>query len=511
LWFGGIGTYVRSSGESDDQVGDRANDPIRIAGGDVRARVIGEGANLGVTQRGRIEAAQKGVKLNTDAIDNSAGVNTSDVEVNIKIALARPEREGRLSPADRNSLLAAMTDEVGTLVLRNNYLQTLALSLAERKGVTETGFLTRLMQSLERRGLLSRAVEFLPDDAALTERTRRGQALTRPELAVLLAYAKLTLYEDLLLTSVPDDPYLARRLSLYFPREVPDKFPAAVELHRLRREIIATSLVNAVINRGGPACIVRLTDETDADISTIVMAQVAVDAIYELRRLNDAIDALDTRIDGQLQLSLYAAIQDLLLSRMVWYVRNVDFKDGLSAINARFGPAVREIAASLDDALPPDLQAARGKRRQELTDAGVPTGLAGELADLDALVSAPDIVTVAERTSRSIRDATATFFAAEANFRLDRIMAAARSVAASDHFERLAIDRAVELIAAAERRLTAAMLATGQSGQQAAETWLAAHPEATRIRRAVEEIAAGGLTLAKLMVAANLLGDLVKA
>ncbi|APO56875.1 NAD-glutamate dehydrogenase [Bradyrhizobium diazoefficiens] len=511
LWFGGIGTYIRASAESDDQAGDRANDPIRITGTEVRARVIGEGANLGVTQRGRIEAAQTGVKLNTDAIDNSAGVNTSDVEVNIKIALARPEREGRLSPADRNTLLAAMTDEVGTLVLRNNYLQTLALSLAERKGVAETGFLTRLMQSLEQRHLLSRAVEFLPDDAAIAERTRRGQALTRPELAVLLAYAKLTLYEDLLLTGVPDDPYLARRLSLYFPREVLDKFPTAVEHHRLRREIIATSLVNAVINRGGPACIVRLTDETDADISTIVMAQVAVDAIYELRRLNDAIDALDTRIDGQLQLSLYATIQDLLLSRMVWYVRNVDFKDGLSAINARFGPAVREIAASLDDALPPDLQAARGKRRQELTDAGVPTGLAGELADLDALVSAPDIVTVAERTSRSIRDATATFFATEANFRLDRIIAAARSVPVSDHFERLAIDRAVELIAAAERRLTADMLATGQSGQQAVETWLAAHPEATRIRRAVEEIAAGGLTLAKLMVAANLLGDLVKA
>lgn len=511
LWFGGIGTYVRASGESDDQAGDRANDPIRIAGADVRARVIGEGANLGVTQRGRIEAAQKGVKLNTDAIDNSAGVNTSDVEVNIKIALARPEREGRLNPADRNSLLAAMTNEVGALVLRNNYLQTLALSLAERKGVAETGFLTRLMQSLEQRGLLSRAVEFLPDDAAITERTRRGQALTRPELAVLLAYAKLTLYNDLLATGVPDDPYLARRLSLYFPREVPDKFPTAVEHHRLRREIIATSLVNAVINRGGPACIVRLIDETDADISTIVMAQVAVDATYELRRLNDAIDALDTRIDGQLQLGLYAAIQDLLLSRMVWYVRNVDFKDGLNAVIARFGPAIGEISTSLDNVLPPDLQAARSKRRQDLIDAGVPTGLAGELANLDALVSAPDIVTVAERTSRSIGDAAATFFAAEANFRLDRIIAAARSVPASDHFERLAIDRAVELIAAAERRLAADMLTIGQSGQQAAETWLAAHPEATRIRRAVEEIAAGGLTLAKLMVAANLLGDLVKA
>ena len=183
---------------------------------------------------------------------------------------------------------------------------------------------------------------------------------------------------------------------------------------------------------------------------------------------------------------------------------------GLEAVIARFGPGIREISASLDNTLPPDLQAARGKRRQELTDAGVPSGLAGELADLDTLVSAPDIVTVAERTSRSIGDAAATFFAAEANFRLDRIIAAARSVPASDRFERLAIDRAVDLIAAAERGLAADMLATGQSGQQAAETWLAAHLEATRIRRAVEEIAAGGLTLAKLMVAANLLGDLVK-
>src|SRR6266481_2485726 len=203
LWFGGIGTYIRASGESDDHVGDRANDPIRVVGADVRARVIGEGANLGATQRGRVEAAQKGIKLNTDAIDNSAGVNTSDVEVNLKIALARPERDGRLGQNDRNSLLAAMTDEVGTLVLRNNYLQTLALSLAERKGLAETGFLTRLMQSLEQRGLLDRAVEFLPDDVAIAERTRRGQPFTRPELAVLLAYAKLTLYEDLLLTSVP--------------------------------------------------------------------------------------------------------------------------------------------------------------------------------------------------------------------------------------------------------------------------------------------------------------------
>ncbi|MBT1514832.1 NAD-glutamate dehydrogenase [Bradyrhizobium sp. SRL28] len=510
VWFGGIGTYIRASAENDDQAGDRANDPIRITGADVRARVIGEGANLGVTQRGRVEAAQKGVKLNTDAIDNSAGVNTSDVEVNIKIALARPEREGRLSAADRNSLLAAMTDEVGALVLRNNYLQTLALSLAERRGLAETGFLARLMQSLEQRGLLSRAVEFLPDDAAIAERARRGQSLTRPELAVLLAYAKLTLYDDLLVTSVPDDPYLARELSQYFPDEVEDKFSSAVEHHRLRREIIATNLANAIINRGGPACVVRLIDETDADVSTIVMAFVAVDDSYGLKRLNDAIDGLDTRIDGQLQLTLYAAIQDLLLSRMVWYVRNVDFKAGLDSVVARFGPSIREIVAGLDNTLPDDLQAGRSKRRQDLIDAGVPADLAGELADLDALVSAPDIVTVAERTSRTISDAATTFFAAEANFRLDRLIAAARNIPANDNYERLAIDRAIDQIAAAERRLAADMLATGQSGQEAAGNWLAAHPEATRIRRSVDEINASGLTLAKLTVAANLLGDMVK-
>ena len=511
LWFGGIGTYIRASAESDDQAGDRANDPIRVAGADIRARVIGEGANLGATQRGRIEAAQKGIRLNTDAIDNSAGVNTSDLEVNIKVALARPEREGRLSPGDRNNLLAAMTDEVAALVLRNNYLQTLALSLAERRGVAETGFLTRLMQSLEQRDLLSRAVEFLPDDAAITERTRRGQSLTRPELAVLLAYAKLTLYDDLLVTNVPDDPYLARELSQYFPRRLQDEFADAVKGHRLRREIIATNLANAVISRGGPACVVRVIDEADADLSSVVMAFVAVDECYGLKRLNDAIDGLDTRIDGQSQLSLYAAIQDLLLSRMVWYVRNVDFKTGLDAVVARFGPSIREIAAKLDTSLPEDLQSARSKRRQDLIDGGVPADLAGELADLDALVSAPDIVTIAERTNRTIGDAATTFFAAEANFHLDRVIAAARGVPAADKFERLAIDRAVAQIASGEKRLAADMLANGQSGPQAVDTWLAAHPEATRVRRSVEEIAASGLTLAKLTVAAGLLGDLVKS
>src|SRR5258705_8235763 len=225
-----------------------------------------------------------------------------------------------------------MTDEVGTLVLRNNYLQTLALSLAERKGLAETGFLTRLMQSLEQRGLLDRAVEFLPDDVAIAERTRRGQPFTRPELAVLLAYAKLTLYDDLLASGVPDDPYLARELSQYFPSEVRDKFPDSVEFHRLRREIIATNLVNAMINRGGPAFVVRLIDETDADVPTIATAFVAVDESSGHTRVNRAFDSLDNKNHGQLKHGLFSLVEALVDSPVGWCLRNVDLSAHVATV-----------------------------------------------------------------------------------------------------------------------------------------------------------------------------------
>src|SRR5260370_1292574 len=359
--------------------------------------------------------------------------------------------------------------------------------------------------------MLERGGEFLPGDVGIAERTRRGQPFTRPELAVLLAYAKLTLYDDLLASGVPDDPYLARDLSHYFPREVEGNFPDSGEFHRRRREIISTTLANAVIHRGGPACVVRLIDETDADVPTIAMAFVAVDDSYGLNRLNDAIDALDSKIDGQLQLGLYASVQDLLISRVVWCVRNVDFGAGLEAVISRFGSGIREIAAGLDNSLPQDIQAGRSKRRQDLTDGGVPAELAGEFADLDTLVAAPDIVTVAERTNRAIGDTATTFFAAEANFGLDRIIAAARGVPANEFFERLSIARAADQLARAARRLVRHLLSTGQSGQQAAENWLTAHPKATRIRPSVDEISTRGLTPAKLTVPANLLGGLVKA
>jgi glutamate dehydrogenase len=511
LWFGGIGTYVRASSETDDAVGDRANDSIRVTGKDLRCKVIGEGANLGVTQRGRIEASQAGVKLNSDAIDNSAGVNTSDVEVNIKIALSLPRRAGRLTLEDRNRLLGAMTEEVGALVLRNNYQQTLALSLAERHGLEDLGFQQRLMQTLERAGELDRMVEFLPDDVVLAERRKRNLPLTRPELAVLLAYAKLSLYSELLDSTVPDDPYLGRELNRYFPPELTARFPDALQQHRLRREIIATQLANSMINRGGATLAVRIADQTGASPTQIAAAFAAVRGAYDMIALNTAVDSLDAKIPGQLQLDLYAAVQDLLLDRLVWFLRNVDLSKGLADVIAHYHDGMITLAASLDAILPKDAAQKVAARQAELAQAGVPDDLAWRFASLPVLAAASDIVLVADRSTRAIAEVAATYFAAADVFRIGNIVASAHEIAVTDYFDRLARDRALDNIGDAERRLTAAMVTDGASGAAAVEAWIKPRADDVgRVRGAIDEIAGTGLTLSKLTVAASLLGDLVK-
>jgi glutamate dehydrogenase len=511
LFFGGIGTFVRAASETNESVGDRGNDAIRVTGGQLRVKVIGEGANLGMTQRGRVEAALHGVRLNTDAIDNSAGVNTSDVEVNLKIALARPMRDGRLSRPQRDELLAGLTEQVAALVLRNNYLQTLALSLAERRGLEDLGFEQRLMQTLEAASELDRAVEFLPEDMELAERRRRSQGLTRPELAVLLAYAKLALNRELLQSNIPDDPYLARELGRYFPSEIAERFPDAVEQHRLRREIIVTQLANSMINRGGPSLVVRIADQTGADAARIAAAFAVVRDSYAMTALNGEIDQLDGRIPGSLQLELYASVQDLLLDRMVWFLRNLEFPLGLGVVVEHYRAGINAVDAALAASLPSAATAQIEARMADLVKQAVPEGLARRIAALPALHAAPDIVLVADRTGGEIPALTAIYFAAQEFFQLDRITGAARSIVVADYFDRLALDRALDSIGDAERRLTAAAAANGAAGSAAVEAWAALHrSEVDRVRMAVQEIANSGLTLSKLSVAANMLSDLVR-
>ncbi len=513
LWFGGIGTYVRASGESNDSVGDRTNDAIRVMAAELRCKVIGEGANLGMTQRARIEAALRGVRLNNDAIDNSAGVNTSDVEVNLKIALSIPLRDGRLVQKDRDIVLAGMTDEVAGLVLRNNYQQTLALSLAEHRGLEDLGFQQRLMQMLEKRQLLDRAVEFLPTDMEIAERRRRAQPLTRPELAVLLAYAKLALHEDLLHSDVPDDPYLARELKRYFPQSIWNHFPDAFEHHRLRREIIATQLANSMINRGGPPIVTRIADQTGAPVHRIAAAFAAVRDSFRLTALNTSIEALDNKIAGTVQLRLFTAVQNLLLDRIVWFLRNVDVRQGLAGIVDHYRAMIAAVSGGLDQYLPPEARRARDSAVLKMTSEGVPQSVALNIANLPALVSAADIVLIADRTGHLVSQVAPIYFAAESHFQLDRIVAAAREIKLVDYFDRLAFDRGLDAMGDALRRLVAEMMAAGGSGGAEAVAVFESQKgnDVDRVREAIHDMVASGLSVSKLTVAASMLGDLARS
>jgi glutamate dehydrogenase len=511
LWFGGIGTYVRASAETDDAVGDRANDAIRATAAELRCRVIGEGGNLGMTQRARIEAALRGIRLNNDAIDNSAGVNTSDVEVNLKIALSVPLREGRLTRGDRDIMLAGMTEEVARLVLRNNYQQTLALSLLERRGLEDLGFQQRLMQVLEQRQLLDRKVEFLPSDAEIAERRRHAQPLTRPELAVLSAHAKLALHEDLLNSDVPDDPYLARELTRYFPQSIWRHFPDAFEHHRLRRDIIATQLANSMINRAGAAAVVRLADQTGASVDRIARAFAAVRDSYRLTALNTSIEGLDNKVSGDVQLELYTASQDLLLDRIVWFLRNVDMRQSLAGMVDHYRAKIAAISGGLGGYLTPDAKRRRAAAIQRMTSEGVPETIASQIANLPLLRSATDIVLISDRAGQPVGQIAATYYAAEAHFQIDRIVAAARDIKLADYFDRLAFDRGFDATGDALRRLVLQMTAEGGSGADAVAAFVARKGgDVERVREAIRSMVTSGLSLSKLTVAASMLGDLTR-
>ncbi|HEY4199689.1 MAG TPA: NAD-glutamate dehydrogenase [Devosiaceae bacterium] len=512
LWFGGIGTYVRGSTETDADAGDRANDAIRITGADLRATVVAEGANLAMTQRGRIDYALRGGRLNTDAIDNSAGVNSSDLEVNIKIALGSLTRAGILDYEGRNTFLRGMTDEVAALCLRNNYLQTLALSLTERRGMAEFPDHRALIQALEAAGQLNRAVEFLPDEAALDTRALAGKPLTRPELAVLLAYAKLTLYADLLASAVPDDDYLGRELFRYFPETLHRQYPDAVTTHRLRREVIATVLANAMINRGGPAFVNQMTAATSADPGAVAFAYAAARDAYGLPDLNAAIDTLDGRMEGAIQLALYAEVEALLRRETLWFLRNTSFEAGLAPLVNRYAEGVETVRAALPRLLPATLQAAATAAAERFIAGGTPAPLAAAIAALPTLSFSTDIVLIGDRAHSSVAEAAEAFFGVLTLFDLGDIVQRGRDIMLADRFDRMALDRALANLMRALRDLSADVLTT--PGASVADR-LAAYRDARaaaveRTAKAVSDLTQGELTVSRLSVAAGMLADLAR-
>jgi len=512
LWFGGIGTYVRSSTETDADAGDRANDAIRITGSEVGAKVIGEGANLGITQLARVEYAQSGGRINTDAIDNSAGVNSSDLEVNIKIALGSIVRDGTIDTEKRNSFLAEMTDEVAELCLRNNYLQTLALSLAERRQLEDLPYHADFIKGLESAGQLSRKVEYLPKHVDLMEREAAGNGLYRPELAVILAYAKNTLYAQLLESEVPDDPYLGKELFRYFPTQLTETYPETVKGHRLRREVIATVLSNAMINRGGPDFVHRIAASTGSNPSQVAAAYAAARDSFGLTALNVEIDNLDTKIKGATQLALYDELRTLLLQQTAWFLRNVDFSAGISSVVDIYSKGIETVRSMLDEVLPEFVAKSVADQAASFTAGGTPEDLAKRIAQLSALTLASEVVHVSQRAQVSAEDAAKTYFAVLETFQLGHVTEQVHTIEVQDYYDRLALDRALANLIRAQRDITLDVLTFDSAD---VDTGLAAWHEARRAdidrsREMVANITEGTLSVSRLSVAAGLLSDLAR-
>jgi glutamate dehydrogenase len=512
IWFGGIGTYVKASTEAHADVGDRANDACRVNAKELRSRVIGEGANLGMTQRGRIEYAEAGGRLNTDFIDNSAGVNCSDVEVNIKIGFLPVLASGRLDKAARNELLAAMTGDVAAKVLRNNYLQSLAISLANRQGPLEIGYQQRLMRELEGKGMLDRGIEFLPGDAELSQRAKLGKGLTRPELAILLSYAKISLFKELIKSPVLDDPYLKALLLEYFPKAMRERYETDLRRHRLAREIIATGLTNTVINRGGPTFVTRLADETGFAAPSIVYAYMAVEAVHGLEGLWDRIDGLDGVINGELQLALYQKVQDLIVRETLWFLRHADASKSLADIVATYKPGVATIRNSLSELLAPGTRSQLEAGIGRLAAGGVPAELARDVAALDFIADATDITSVANRSGRTVGEVARIYWQAGEHFRIGELRAQAEALKVTDHFDRLAINATLAALWSAQSTITLEAITATNGAEPSFEAWRKAQGKRLdRAKRSLEEIlGVDTLTVSRLAVAAAHVRDLVQ-
>jgi glutamate dehydrogenase len=474
LWFGGIGTYVKAADESHAEVGDHANDGLRINGDEIRAKVVGEGANLAVTQRGRVAFALAGGRINTDAIDNSAGVDTSDHEVNIKILLDRAIASGALAAEEREPLLAAMADDVASLVLRDNYLQGEALSVAEARGVASLDRQVRMIRDLERSDRLDRALEFLPDDETLAARSAQGKGLVRPELAVLLAYAKMTLYEELLASDLPDIPELAEELRGYFPAEVRDRLGPQIVGHPLHREITATIVTNDLVNRARITFVHDMGARTGRSAPEIARAYTIVREVFELRRLWSEIEALDNKVAAQVQIEMLLEIAELIERAAAWllYRKRLD----LGGEIARFAPSTQSLAASLFELLPPRDRSLVAERSLRLTEAGVPEALAARIGGMMFLAAAPDIADLAERSGQPLDRVARVYYGVGAQFAFDEMRASARRLPADTAWQKQAVEATIDDLFALQADLAERILTSDCAAQpDPLAAWSAAH------------------------------------
>ena len=474
LWNGGIGTYVKAASETHADVGDRANNALRINGAELRCKVVGEGGNLGFTQKGRIEAAQHGVLLNTDFIDNSAGVDTSDHEVNIKILLDDAVQRGEISVDGRNQQLASMTDEVGQLVLWDNYRQNQAITLMEHQSAHRIGSMAHFIRTLEGEGLLDRVVENLPSETELADRKKSGLGLTRPELSVLLSYDKIRLYQQLLDSDVPEDPYLSKELVRYFPAPLHDKYAAHMQRHRLKREIIATAVTNSTINRMGATLMMRMQEDTGHGPAAIAKAYTAAREILGARDLWAQIEAQDSKVAEGTQVDAILQIWSLLRHITRWLLSRPGGTLEIAANVERYQSAVAELAATLPETLTPAGKADFGTSQEKWEGLGLPADLALPLAKLPELRAMLDMVEVAQQTGEPIAKVANVFYELGHALDLEWLRGQIEALPVDGHWHAQARGSLLDELNHQHRALATQVLAlTGKSaGKSPVQAWL---------------------------------------
>ncbi|HET7587818.1 MAG TPA: NAD-glutamate dehydrogenase, partial [Gammaproteobacteria bacterium] len=478
LWNGGIGTYVKSTGESSADVGDRANDGLRINGKDLRCRVVGEGGNLGMTQLGRIEYALTGGRLNTDFVDNSAGVDCSDHEVNIKILLNMALADKNFSVEQRNALLASMTDEVAELVLRNNYLQSQAITVAESQAPQRIDEHAYLMRLLERADALDRSLEYLPSEEELANRRAASKGLTRPELAVLLAYSKITIYTALVDSDVPEDSYLGEELEEYFPTPLREDYRGLMKQHRLRREIIATATTNSIVNRMGPTFAHRMQEETGADASAVARAYTIARETYGMRDIWAAIEALDNKVPASVQTAMIIRTTRLLRHATRWLLDYMRSRLDIAAQVAELQPGIATLMEAVHTVLPEHDLEKFNKARDKFLVVDVPQPLARKIAALDPLYAGMDIVEVAANSGFDVETVARAYYQLGARLSIDWLHEQVQNLQAQGHWQAVARGSLREDLYTQQRQLAAQILqdcGKAEGIENCVEKWLVSH------------------------------------
>ncbi|GAA6524566.1 NAD-glutamate dehydrogenase [Intrasporangium sp. DVR] len=515
LWNGGIGTYVKASGETNSEIGDRANDAIRVNGADLRCKVVGEGGNLGASQLGRIEAALAGVRINTDAIDNSAGVDTSDHEVNIKILLTELTRSGKMTMKRRNTLLASMTDEVAQQVLRDNYEQNVLLGNARAQQHAMLPVHERLIQFLEEHGGLDRALEFLPSDAEIARRQKDGKGLTSPEFSVLVAYAKLHVKNQLIDSALPDDPWFTTTLAEYFPTPLRRTFAEQIAVHPLRREIVTNAVANSMVNRGGITFTYRAVEETGASPEQVARAYVVCREIFDLAGYVARVEATDNVVTTSAQTSLYLEFRRLLDRSVRWFLTTRPATLDIAAEVARFRPGIAALGGRMSELLQGREQARLLTRAREFESKGVPEELALSAAALLDSYSLLDCIEIATDTGESLDDVAAVYFLTSDTFSIDAMLNRVTSLPRENRWDAMARGALRDDLYAVLEVLTRSVLEVSRPGTPAAQRlaqWSELNADAlTRARAAlggIERMSYAGI--AALSVALRTLRTVTK-